>query len=325
MRPSTPSGGAPGGYQDPDDPVRLRHWNGRSWSGRRRARPAWTIASERFTVESDTAPSPAPDAPVLEGPVRPPALPAAAASSSGTIDAAGPAATWATPSSRQRRPAGVAVPRGPTRAGPPGLAPAAPSWSAPRRPLVIFTVLALVAVVIMVVNIGLSRPANLGSVAFSDPPFVTAANADCTATLTGIRRGQAASTATATTSAATTPAAAAAAAATAATARATTIDHDADVLDGLASRLAVLPMSSGPKTVIKEWLAGWHAYVADQHAYALLVRGQAKGGSSVALQSSRLASQARQASTQADNFALTNGLKSCTIVAPPAGSELVSF
>lgn len=43
---------SPGWYQDPDDPTRVRHWNGRGWTGRRRPRPTWHV------LPNDLAPDP---------------------------------------------------------------------------------------------------------------------------------------------------------------------------------------------------------------------------------------------------------------------------
>lgn len=43
---------SPGWYQDPDDPTRVRHWNGRGWSGRRRPRPTWHV------LPNDLSPDP---------------------------------------------------------------------------------------------------------------------------------------------------------------------------------------------------------------------------------------------------------------------------
>ncbi|MBO0747070.1 MAG: DUF2510 domain-containing protein, partial [Acidimicrobiaceae bacterium] len=43
---------SPGWYQDPDDPTRVRHWNGRGWTGRRRPRPTWHV------LPNDLSPDP---------------------------------------------------------------------------------------------------------------------------------------------------------------------------------------------------------------------------------------------------------------------------
>lgn len=42
---------SPGWYQDPDDPTRVRHWNGRGWSGRRRPRPAWHVLANELAPD----------------------------------------------------------------------------------------------------------------------------------------------------------------------------------------------------------------------------------------------------------------------------------
>jgi len=56
---------SPGWYRNPDEPQSLRYWDGQSWTGRARSRPAWALDAEPFDLaEHDFDRS-------VEGPVHP--------------------------------------------------------------------------------------------------------------------------------------------------------------------------------------------------------------------------------------------------------------
>jgi hypothetical protein len=163
---------ASGWYPDPDDPIRMRHWSGRSWSGRRRPLPAWNVAFRQVTPDSSLGGGEGVDGPVLDGPVRAEALPAIAAASAHTREMP----------ERRPHPARTGTGSGSAgRAGPATLNLLPPSGLDRQRfVLLIVACVAVLALLIAVVNAG-----NSGAEAYSavsiDRSYLAAANRACSA------------------------------------------------------------------------------------------------------------------------------------------------
>ncbi len=43
----------PGWYRNPDDPRSLRYWDGKKWTGRARAQPAWAAGHDPFELNHE--------------------------------------------------------------------------------------------------------------------------------------------------------------------------------------------------------------------------------------------------------------------------------
>ncbi|HSS11825.1 MAG TPA: hypothetical protein VLL25_18195, partial [Acidimicrobiales bacterium] len=139
------------------------------------------------------------------------------------------------------------------------------------------------------------RPKSHGPRVLTDTRFVQLANAECAKTLGGLRppdSGPFGSTIT--------PVQAA-----------DGIDHAAGGLDALAGRLRSLPAADLDRPHINGWLDSWHRYTALGRQYATFLRenGTKNPGP-------LLADSVRQAHL-ADDFALANGLNSCTFSYTP--------
>jgi hypothetical protein len=279
---------APGWYPDPDDPIRMRHWSGRSWSGRRRPLPAWSVAFREVTPDGSPVGGEGVDGPVLDGPVRAEALPAIASASVHTGEIA----------ERRAHPArsGTGA-RSTRRAAPAG--PATPNLMPPsgldRRRFVLLIVgcVAVLALLIAVVNAGNGGPQAYSAVSI-DRSYLTAANRACSAALGASRTVPSIS-------APSTNAGDAAKISTAATSVAT-----------LEAKLKALPATPAAAPQISRWLSDWSAYVHDERDDAADLTSPEVAGAArprVALDRA----DAVSAATGADSFALRNGLGSCTI------------
>jgi hypothetical protein len=264
----------PGWYQDPSDPTRLRYWGERGWTNRRRPRPGWELSSAEWTPPDDAEGGPG-GGPVLEGPVQPAELPTIAAAVSGARDALTSPTTGLSGGGRRVGGAG----RSGGRAGrigqqwtahDDGLA----SWPAPRRPVMIFCLLSVLALVAMVTTVGLARTGRQGSAVLTDQGFVAQANAACAGTLPALRI-------TTNTGAATTA--------------------HAQGIDRLANRLGQLPVAGGDRPHVQAWLADWQRYAQDQQL-----------GTGTPPDSQFLA-DGSLAQSRADSFAVANGIIECTL------------
>ena len=139
------------------------------------------------------------------------------------------------------------------------------------------------------------RPKSHGPRVLTDTRFVQLANAECAKTIPGLRpsdSGPFGSTIT--------PAQAAAG-----------IDHAAAGLDGLAGRIRALPASDVDRPHIRSWLDGWQLYTAAGRQYATFLRQHGVNDPGHVLDKG-----VREAHL-ADDFALANGLKSCTFSFTP--------
>jgi hypothetical protein len=279
---------APGWYPDPDDPIRMRHWSGRSWSGRRRPLPAWSVAFREVTPEVFQGGGEGLDGPVLDGPVRAEALPAIASASAHTGEITERRAHPTRPGTGGRS-AGRAVPTGPATLD---LLP--PSGLDRRRfVLMILGCIAVLGLLIAVVNAG-----NGGAEAYSavsiDRSYLTAANGACRATL-GTGRTVPSIAAPSTTAG-----------------DAAKIGAEATTLATLEAKLKALPATPAAAPQIRRWLTDWSAYIHDERDEAADLTSPAAGGA--ARPGATLdRTDAVSAATGADSFALRNGLDSCTI------------
>ncbi len=236
----------PGWYRDPDHPRALRYWDGRSWTGLSRPRPAWYIGTDRFEVDGATDRS-------CEGPAHPHELREPVASGAWSRD-------WLPWRPRQAdnpwpRAPGTGAPR-PWH--PPRPAPAVRLGPA-RKPLLAMVCLMVVAVAVVVSSVAfitpydLQRPAPIAVAPVQSKP-VTLANRACAATLPSVRRAILAGD----------DAAALAAA--------------AGELDHLRQRIAALSWAQGQQGPVDEWLGTLAEIGRDQREYADILRALGAGG-----------------------------------------------
>jgi hypothetical protein len=139
------------------------------------------------------------------------------------------------------------------------------------------------------------RPTSHGPRVLTDTRFVQLANAECARTIPDLRPPENGPFGTTIT-----PAQAA-----------DQIDHAASGLDGLAGRLRALPVSDADRPHVDGWLDGWQRYTAAGRQYATFLRQHGNSDPGHVLANG--VDQARLA----DNFALANGLKSCTFSFTP--------
>jgi hypothetical protein len=138
----------------------------------------------------------------------------------------------------------------------------------------------------------------------TDRHFIALANAQCNKTLPALRPPDAGPLGTTVT-----PAQAADGA-----------DKAADGLVGLATTLRNLPAASADRPFIGGWLDGWDRYATLGHQYATFLRQHGTSNPSRQL----LVGITHEAAS-ADNFALANGLSSCTFVTTPAADPSDGF
>jgi hypothetical protein len=227
----------PGWYRDPDDPRKLRYWDGAAWTGRSRKKPPWALKAEVFEVPLHDADR------SIEGPVHPWELRAPAYSAAAkewlSLRLRPPLHSW------HRRGAGgrPAAPSSSGRAGAPAkLGPA-------RRPLLALMSLLVVAVAVVASGIAVISPYEKGQQAaqVAVSRFAVLASKDCQATLPKYREVLATGTDG--------PSVAAAA-------------HKVDLL---RRELASIPAGRLVGSTITEWLQAWEHFTADQRRYAEIV------------------------------------------------------
>jgi hypothetical protein len=278
-------GRPPGWYADPDRAEAIRYWNGSRWTDRRRPWPAWS----RPAIAPNAA-SPAPATAAREGTTS-------GASSEVPVSGASP------PKEFQ---GGGLPPREPPETGgggggdgSEGSRPPAPS----RRKWWLIAGIAVVAAVAVVVGGEALRPASHGPRVLTDTRFVQQANDACAGTIPGLRPPQNGPFGTTIT-----PSQAAG-----------QIDHAAAGIDALARRLRALPVGAADRPRVVGWLAGWQRYTAAGRAYASFLRQHGNEDPGHLLDDG-----VRQARV-ADDFALANGLKSCTFSFTPQPDPSTGF
>jgi hypothetical protein len=281
----------PAWYADPDDPARIRYWDGRAWTSEWRPRPTWVGGSADLEVsEQDFALA------MLEGPAHFQEMEAPAASGGSLLHrlpwvrSGAPVPPWR-PGHHPRRPSPRAV-APEDEAVVIGLGQA-------RRPVLFFASLAFIAVGLLLLTVIVTRPTS--SLSLAPPPhsFVSTANADCTQVLPHVY--------TSISSVSDGPQIVAA----------------ADKVDDLGAQLAAI--SSGPTLHLHSWFSLWHQYAMDKRRFGSLI-GPAVWSQghlsprrlphNVQRDAQSLWAQASQAGTQADTMAEGVGLNQCVLVAP---------
>jgi hypothetical protein len=147
------------------------------------------------------------------------------------------------------------------------------------------------------------RPTSHGPRVLTDTGFVGQANAACAKAMPGLRPPQNGPFGTTIT-----PSQAA-----------DQIDHAAAGLDALAARLRALPVSDADRPPVHGWLDGWQRYTAAGRQYAIFLRqhGNQDPG--------RVLDDGVRQARLADDFALANGLKSCTFSFTPQPDPSTGF
>jgi hypothetical protein len=195
---------------------------------------------------------------------------------------------------------GLPPPRPPAAGG--GRGGARPTVPSRRRWWLAAGIAVLAAVAVAVAGRAL-RPTSHGPRVLTDTRFVQLANAQCARTIPGLRPPENGAFGTTVT-----PAQAA-----------DQIDHAAAGLDALAGRLRALPISDADRPHVDGWLDGWQRYTAAGRQYAAFLRQH--GNSDPGHLLDHGVAQARLA----DNFALANGLNSCTFSFTPQPDPSTGF
>lgn len=292
-----------GWHLDPDDPTSVRYWDGQCWQHVRN-RPAWSLATGEMVVDVDgrlQTTNPWADPPV-EGPGRPTAERAAT----------GVVGLGAETRRSNRQPPALRSPAA-THGARAGQFPALgasnhPSfrtpWEGPRRPLAVFGLIVIVAIVAMVATIGWSRSRAVGLHPLPSS-FVAEASRTCAAALVSPRPAAVPTTAA-------------------------TITAQDSKLDALAGQLRGQAMTTAAGPSVDHWLSFWQRYTADEGQRAALLdttppapAPAASGAAIVAPGPSVLGGEAVTAAGQADSFATANDLQSCTIMAHPTGAGAI--
>jgi Protein of unknown function (DUF2510) len=230
----------PGWYRNPDDPRSLRYWDGKSWTGRARAKPAWAAGHDPFELNDEEVDR------SIEGPVHPHELRQPVKS-----------AAWGREWFLARRPGhpeqswqrASGHPSRPSRApGPPPSAKLGPA----RRPLILLAALVMVAAAVVVSSVAVMSPYETkGSLQLLDQAaeasFTSQANRECKAVLPKYRAVLANSV------------------------DGPSIRAAASQVDLLRQRLAAIPAYRGIEGPVEEWLQAWMIYTADQRRYADIV------------------------------------------------------
>lgn len=246
----------PGWYRDPDDPRRLRYWDGAAWTGRSRKKPPWAARSEAFELHPDSLDR------SLEGPVHPRELRQPVASGAWSRE-------WF---SWRGRPAlqgwhRKVGPGGPSLSWVPHQQPS-PKLGPARRSLLAVVCLLVVAAAVVVSGVAVispypgSQPAPLRA----DSRFAVLASQDCRATLPKYRAVLASGT------------------------DGQSVYAAAHQVDLLRQRLARVPAGELISATVVEWLDIWARFTAAERKYAALVRA----GRRQSAQASLAAEQARQ-------------------------------
>jgi hypothetical protein len=230
----------PGWYRNPDDPRSLRYWDGKKWTGRARAQPAWATGHDPFELNHEEVDR------SVEGPVHPHELRQPVTSTA-----------WGREWFLARRPRhaeqswhrGGGSTTGPSRA--PGPQPSAKLGPA-RRPLILLTALVMVAAAVVVSSVAVMSPYETkGSLQLldqaADASFTSQANRECATTLPKYRPVLAAGV------------------------DGPSILAAALQVDFLRQRLAAIPAYRGIEGPVEEWLQAWTSYTADQRRYADII------------------------------------------------------
>ncbi|MGH9059539.1 MAG: hypothetical protein ACRDZY_08520, partial [Acidimicrobiales bacterium] len=191
-----------------------------------------------------------------------------------------------------------------------------PTWSprprAPphpaRRPLMAFVAIVAVAVLLLGFTVSAThRNADILAVA-SDGSFVSQANTICAGSLPQALGSLPGATAGAPAS--------------------DTLNRGADRISALADQIAAIPTTSTASGPVLGWLAGWHRFANDRRQLAHylrthpLARSGAAGPATLPADARGVDDRGTAEARQADSFAVTNGLGSCTLL--PAGSQAMS-
>jgi|SRR5579875_549004 len=225
----------PGWYRDPDDPRKLRYWDGTAWTGRSRRKPPWALRAEPFDLrDGDRS---------VEGPVHPWELRAPAYSAAAKERLA-----------FRLRPQLHSLHRRGLGGGAAGSSwggrPVVPSRLGPaRRPLLAFVSLLLVALAVVVSSVAVISPyesrQEAARVAVSD--FAVLASKDCEVTLPKYRQVLASGT------------------------DGPLVVAAARQVDLLRRRLASIPAGELVSATVAQWLQAWRHFTADQRRFAAIV------------------------------------------------------
>lgn len=277
----------PGWHPDPADPTHVRHWDGYSWQ-RVRNRPAWSVATGDLVVDTRGVADPTRPGgpPVVEGPVRP--APERATTSALNASGEPRGATRPAP----LRAAGSTGPRaGHFPAAGAGMGtPASPPWAGSRRPLAVLGLVVIGAVIALAAVAGWTGPRRV--VAGPLPSsFVSQASKDCARAL-GARPPAIPTDPTA-------------------------IRAQDQQLIGLGNDLRSLAIADHGNLQANSWLDTWGDFTRVEQARAAALSGGTTDASTLTL-------TANDDAAKADQFAASNGLSACTILAAsPAAMQAI--
>jgi hypothetical protein len=277
----------PGWYRDPDDPRRLRYWDGTAWTGRSRKKPPWALKAEPFEVcarDADRS---------LEGPAHPWELRAPAYSAA--------AREWLSfrlrsqLPAKHRRSASAGATKAASSGWPRPPAKLVPAW----RPLLTLASLIVVAVAVVVSSVAVISPYERDQQAAraAVSRFAVLASQDCQATLPKYRAVLAIGTDG--------PSVAAA----------------ARQVDLLRRRLASIHASQLVSPTVVQWLQAWEHFTADQRRYAAIV-GPARGLAKRSGQERLGLPAALRARRDASKWALLADQLSASLEAPSCRLEM---
>lgn len=279
---------SPGWYPDVEDRGRLRHWDGVAWIDRYRPRPPWSVQGVHLVVREQTA-----------------------------FDGGRSASARLVHQGRRSSRAGERRSRPPAAPEPPSSPLSASEWAPhlsdrgvrPARRLTGLTLFLAVAVTVVVVAAGVSRPR--GPFSTVNTAFATRADTTCSTALTPVHGAGASS-------------------AGISGADPARIDPAASRVEQLAGEMEAWPETRSAGAEIPKWLGLWHRYGSEEHHFAALLRASAADtapGAMVAAATTKaqhLADQAAGDAREADGFALSNGLQACTLLTRAASPGLVS-
>jgi hypothetical protein len=242
-----PSGpGHPGWYVDPEEPSRLRHWDGEAWSTRSRPRPGWSSRAVPFETDEADLERAGTEGPAhrdeLQAPVRKGAR------------STGRTTPWQPGQARQRGRAPAAPHGRPPAPGREPLSVPLTRSAQARRPLLVIAVLVGVAAAVVVSSFAISQPA-YGPTSHYQPPsaqtslqsFANQATKDCSAALPHYRPALQADVDGPSIAAATRK------------------------LGRLRLRLETIPTSKEISGPIRSWLQDWQDFTRYQARYARLI------------------------------------------------------
>ena len=230
---------SPGWYRNPDEPRSLRYWDGQSWTGRARSRPAWASDAEPFDLaEHDFDRS-------VEGPVHPKQL-------REPVTSGAWAREWFL--SWRPRQAEQSWPGHERRSRPlPSPRPAPSTKLGPaRRPLLFLGLLFVTAFAVVISSFAVIAPyENRGGLQPADravgDSFVTKAGRDCASVLPKYRPVFADSV------------------------DGPTIVLAAREVDILGSQLEAVPTATDMHGTVQEWLQAWKNFTNEERLYAAII------------------------------------------------------